>query len=146
MEQWSIDWPTCLSSWASVPLIERGRLPLCASQSIVCFPPRTEKVVFCEGAIPTIMWWPFYPTANSLHQLNGLCGRHSLYVCVLMEGGGRKRPIESRRRGGGGTHTAYHKGASGRRNVYMMSNDSPKIGLSFRKKKKRKKWDDKGQP
>lgn len=29
----------------------------------------------------------------------------------------------------GGTHTAYHKGASGRRNVYMMSNDSPKIGL-----------------
>lgn len=29
----------------------------------------------------------------------------------------------------GGTHAAYHKGASGRRNVYMMSNDSPKIGL-----------------
>lgn len=38
---------------------------------------------------------------------------------------------------GRGTHTAYHKGASGRRNVYMMSNDSPKIGLSFRKKKKK---------
>lgn len=41
--------------------------------------------------------------------------------------------------GGGDTHTAYHKGASGRRNVYMMSNDSPKIGLSFREEKKEKK-------
>lgn len=42
--------------------------------------------------------------------------------------------------GGGGahTHTAYHKGASGRRNVYMMSNDRPKIGLFFRKKKQKK--------
>jgi len=35
----------------------RGRLPLYGPQSIVCFPPRTEKVVFCEGARPTIMWW-----------------------------------------------------------------------------------------
>lgn len=25
------------------------------------------------------------------------------------------------------THMAYHKGASGRRNVYMMSSDGPKI-------------------
>lgn len=38
-------------------------------------------------------------------------------------------PLSHIARGGGHTHTAYHKGASGRRNVYMMSNDSPKIGL-----------------
>lgn len=29
----------------------------------------------------------------------------------------------------GEAHTAYHKGASARRNVYMMSNDSPNIDL-----------------
>lgn len=29
--------------------------------------------------------------------------------------------------GGRCTHMAYHKGASGRRNVYMMSSDGPKI-------------------
>lgn len=32
--------------------------------------------------------------------------------------------------GGRRTHMAYHKGASGRRNVYMMSSDRPKIEVS----------------
>lgn len=31
--------------------------------------------------------------------------------------------------GGGRARTVYHKGASASRNVYMMSNDSPKIDL-----------------
>lgn len=114
----------------------KGRLPLYGPQSIVCSPLWQKRWFSVRGHThdhvvaqpPT----PLPPTDRRLRQLNGLCGWHGLYVCVWMEGGSsrrRKHPIETHSKGGGHTHTAYHKGASGRRNVYMMSNDSPKIGL-----------------
>lgn len=92
------------------------------------------------------MWWPSYSTADGLSQLNGLCGRQSLYVCVsavvaaeavcvggrLWPMGEESSPLTIVQGGLVGddrrcTHMAYHKGASGRRNVYMMSSDGPKI-------------------
>lgn len=46
-------------------------------------PPPDRKGVFREkGEVPAVMWWPSYPAADGLRQLNGLCGRQSLYVCV----------------------------------------------------------------
>lgn len=51
-----------------------GRLPLYGRQSIVCFPPWTEKVVFCEGLDPLSCGVFSPPAASSLHQLNRLCG------------------------------------------------------------------------
>lgn len=108
----------------------RGRLPLYGLQSIVCFPPWIEKVVFCEGPDP-LSCGGFFPPQPAV-SISWMDSADMVYMFVWTDGGGgyrgRKQPIESHSKGG--THTAYHKGASGRRNVYMMSNDSPKIGLS----------------
>lgn len=111
----------------------RGRLPLTGSQSIVCSPLWTEKVVFCKGAVPTIMWWLFPPQpAVSIGWMDSVADMAYMFVCGL-EGDATEEesnPLSLVESGRSHTHTAYHKGASGRRNVYMMSNDSPKIGLS----------------
>lgn len=98
VEQCSTVWPTCLSSWVSVPLIE-GVDSLFMLHKAMSVPPSplTEKGGFLWRGHTHYHVVAFSPTASGPHQLNGLCGWHSLYICVLMEGGscwGRKQPIE----------------------------------------------------
>lgn len=53
----------------------------------------------------------------------------SICLCVAEEGeaaGEECNPLSHLEKGK--EHAEYHKGASAKRNVYMMSNDSPKIG------------------
>lgn len=114
----------------------RGRLPLYGPQSIVCFPPQTEKVVFCEWAAFTIMWWPFPPQpAVSISWMDYVADIVYMFVCWLSGEAAEEESNPLRHIARGRTHTAYHKGASGRENVYMMSSDGPNIGLHTRKKK-----------
>ena len=103
VEQWSIVWPTCLSSWASVPLIE-GVDSLCMVHKALSVSPLGQKRWFSARGRTHYHVVAVSPSASSLHQLNGLCGWHGLYVCVWMERGGasceeRKQPIESQSKG-----------------------------------------------
>lgn len=108
----------------------RGRLPLYGPQSIVCFPPRTEKVAFCKGPYPISCGGLFTPQpAVSISWKDFVVDMVYMFVCWWWgEATGEESCLLSHIPRGR-THTAYHKGASGRKNVYMMSNDSPKIGL-----------------
>lgn len=129
VEQWSIVWPTCLSSWASVPLIE-GVDSLYMVHKALSVSPLGQKrwfsargrthyhvVAFSPQPAASISWMDF--VADMVYMF--VCGRRGEATNE------ESSPLSHIARGR--THTAYHKGASGRRNVYMMSNDSPKIGL-----------------
>lgn len=73
------------------------------------------------------MWWLFTPQpAVSINSMDFVADMVYMFV---WRGEATKEESSPLSHIEGGTHTAYHKGASGRRNVYMMSNDSPKIGL-----------------
>lgn len=91
VEQWSMVWPTCLSSWASVPLID-GVDSLCMVHKALSVPPPLDrKGGFLQGGRTHYHVAAFFPpSASSPHQLNGLCGWHGLYVCVWTERGGGK--------------------------------------------------------
>lgn len=73
MEQWSIVWPTCLSSWASAPLIE-GVDSLSMVYNALSVSPLGQKRWFSKRGWPYYHVVAFFPSASSLHQLNGLCG------------------------------------------------------------------------
>lgn len=89
VEQCSTVWPTRLSSWVSVPLIEGvGSLFMLHKAMSVPPPlPFNRKRWFSVRGHTHYHVVAFSPTASGPHQLNGLCGWHSLYICVLMEGG-----------------------------------------------------------
>ena len=81
----------------------RGRLPLYGPQSIVCFPPWTEKVVFSEGPYPLSCGGCFPLSQQSPSAEWSLWLTWSICLCVDGEGGAsceeRKQPIESQSKG-----------------------------------------------
>lgn len=130
MEQWSIVWPTCLSSWASGPLIEGVDSLYMVHKALSVSPLRQKRWFSAEGLDPQSCggFLPLSQQSPSAEWTLWL----TWSICLCVDGGGEAAMEESSplsHIARGGTHTAYHKGASGRRNVYMMSNDSPKIGL-----------------
>lgn len=103
VEQCSTVWPTCLSSWVSVPLIE-GVDSLFMLHKAMSVPPSplTEKGGFLWGAIPTIMWWPFPPQLVVLISwMDFVADIVYIFVCWWRGGScrGRKQPIESHSKG-----------------------------------------------
>lgn len=92
VEQCSTVWPTCLSSWVSVPLIE-GVDSLFMLHKAMSVPPSplTKKGGFLWGAIPTIMWWPFPPQLVVLISwMDFVADIVYIFVC-WWRGGGLKR-------------------------------------------------------
>lgn len=81
VEQWPIVWPTCLSSWASVPLIE-GVDSLCMVHKALSVSPLDRKGGFLWGAVPTIMWWLSSPQpAVSISWMDFVADMAYMFVC-----------------------------------------------------------------
>ncbi len=129
VKQWSIVWPTCLSSWASMPLIEGVDSLYMVHKALSVSPLGQKRWFSARGHTHYHVVAPPPQPAVSISWMDFVAEMVYMFVCVWRGEATKEESSLLRHIARGRTHTAYHKGASGRKNVYMMSNDSPKIGL-----------------